>query len=170
MCMSVCITLQVRWTMDQMPAGKRHFPFLQNIQTALWSPPSGVSFPGITQLEPESNHSLLPGAEVKNEWSYASTPPIWHHDVDRNHLVYITDTWGSHCHECNDYCLQRCDTMQSCSLLIMCWTKLLAPLLPDCKVRHHRKYRSLLWKFLYSGDLFRLIPRESHQLHSRKFW
>jgi len=38
---------------------------------------SGVKLPGC-----EVNHSPSAIAEVKNEWSYTSTPPIWLHGVD----------------------------------------------------------------------------------------
>jgi len=33
------------------------------------------SFPGAKRQEREINHSPPSGAEVKNEWSYISTPP-----------------------------------------------------------------------------------------------
>jgi hypothetical protein len=34
---------------------------------------TGGSFPGVKQLERESDHSLPTNAEVKNKWIYTST-------------------------------------------------------------------------------------------------
>jgi hypothetical protein len=41
----------------------------------------GTFFPGIKRLGREVDHSPLSGAEVKNAWSYISTPPIGLHGV-----------------------------------------------------------------------------------------
>jgi len=35
-----------------------------------------VSFPGVKRQVREANHSLPTSAEIKNAWSYTSTPPI----------------------------------------------------------------------------------------------
>jgi hypothetical protein len=39
---------------------------------------------GAKRLECEADHSSLSGAEVKNAWSYTSTPPISLHGVVLN--------------------------------------------------------------------------------------
>jgi hypothetical protein len=38
-------------------------------------------FPGVKRVRREADHSLQSSAEVKNAWSYASTPPIRLHGV-----------------------------------------------------------------------------------------
>ena len=40
-------------------------------------------FPGVKRPRREADHSLPSSAEVKNQWSYTSVPPICFHDVDR---------------------------------------------------------------------------------------
>jgi hypothetical protein len=55
----------------------------------LWGPPSIIfngfraSLPGVKWFGRGVNHSLLSSAEVKNEWSYTSTPPICLNDADK---------------------------------------------------------------------------------------
>jgi hypothetical protein len=44
-----------------------------------WVP--GVLFPGIKWPGREADHSPSSSAEVKNVWSYTTTPPIRHHGV-----------------------------------------------------------------------------------------
>jgi len=41
---------------------------------------------GVKQARHEANCSPLPSAEIKNEWSYTSTPLICRHGVDRDDL------------------------------------------------------------------------------------
>jgi hypothetical protein len=42
---------------------------------------SGDSFPGVERPGREADHSPLPSTEVKNAWSYTSTPSILLHGV-----------------------------------------------------------------------------------------
>jgi hypothetical protein len=44
-----------------------------------WVP--GAPSLGVKRWRRESNHSPPTGAEIKNEWSYTSTPPIGLHGV-----------------------------------------------------------------------------------------
>jgi len=37
----------------------------------------------------ETGHSPLPSADVKNEWIYATTPPIFMHGVERGNLCFF---------------------------------------------------------------------------------
>ena len=49
----------------------------------------------LEQLGHEVNHSPPPSAEVKNEWRYASTPPVGLHGMNRNNFTFtfIYDIW-----------------------------------------------------------------------------
>jgi hypothetical protein len=52
------------------------------------------SFPGVKRLGREVQHSLPSSAEVKNEWSCTTTPPMCLHILTRKILrVYATDTY-----------------------------------------------------------------------------
>ena len=61
----------------------------------LWGPPSlllngyRVSFPRVKWPLREVNHSPPSSAEVKNKWSYTSTPPICIHGVDRENFNFV---------------------------------------------------------------------------------
>jgi hypothetical protein len=46
-------------------------------------------FPGVKRSRRYVDHPPPPKAEVKNEWSYTSTPPIHLHGVDRNNFTLI---------------------------------------------------------------------------------
>jgi hypothetical protein len=65
----------------------------------LWGPPSlqGTkyrgSFPGVKRPWRDVDHPLPPCAEVKNEWSYTSTPQICLNGVERDNL-YLQVTYG----------------------------------------------------------------------------
>jgi hypothetical protein len=48
---------------------------------------SWVSFLRVKRPRSKANHSPLPSAKVKNEWSYTSTPLICLHDVDRENIT-----------------------------------------------------------------------------------
>ena len=54
----------------RIPAAPRRFSLLQN------SIPTLGLFPGKKQLQREVNHSSPPNADITNEWSCISTPPI----------------------------------------------------------------------------------------------
>jgi hypothetical protein len=55
-------------------------PALRPTQPPIQQRPGALSR-GIKELEHEAEHSLPSNAEVKNEWSYTSIPPIRLHDV-----------------------------------------------------------------------------------------
>jgi hypothetical protein len=40
---------------------------------------------------------LLPSAEVKNEWIYATTPPIFMLGIERGNLPFLTFTYEFAC-------------------------------------------------------------------------
>jgi len=64
-----------------------------------WSPSPSLLFneyqgslPEIQRLRPEADHLHPSSANVKNEWSYTSTPPINLHGTDRyfiSHRKYV---------------------------------------------------------------------------------
>jgi hypothetical protein len=64
------------------------FCLLQNVQTGAGAPPSSLfnlyrlSFGGLKRTGPSS-------AEVRNEWSYTSTPPIRLVSVDRDNFTFL---------------------------------------------------------------------------------
>ena len=41
----------------------------------------------VKQLQRDVDHSLLSSADVKSDWSYASSSPVWRYGVDRNYFV-----------------------------------------------------------------------------------
>jgi hypothetical protein len=58
------------------------FSFLQSSHNGSEAQPAsntktGVFFPGVKQAEREDDHSPPSGAEIKNEWSHNSSPPMW---------------------------------------------------------------------------------------------
>jgi len=55
-------------------------PALVPTQPPIQWVPGSIS-PGVKRLGSESDHSLSSSAEVKNAWSYTSTPPIRVHGV-----------------------------------------------------------------------------------------
>jgi hypothetical protein len=65
----------------QFPVATRHFSRLQTVQTlgpthpSIQCVPAALS-PGVKWPGREVDHSPPSNAEVKNEWSYTSTPPI----------------------------------------------------------------------------------------------
>ena len=79
-------------------------PFLQNVRTVSGvdatshSMTVGVLTPEVKRLEREVNHVPSSSAEVKNEWSYTSTPYTCLHGVDSLYgLDYDTSTSQSCC-------------------------------------------------------------------------
>ena len=87
-----------------IPSRRKSFPFLQNVHTVSGvhaTSPSlavGVLTPGVKRLEREVNHVPSSSAEVKNEWSYTSTPYICLHGVDSLYgLDYDRSTSQSCC-------------------------------------------------------------------------
>jgi hypothetical protein len=69
--------------------------YLDKLQTR--GPPSlllhryRISFPGVKRLGGDSGHWPPSSAEVKNEWSYASTPPVCPHVVGRDNFIFLPD-------------------------------------------------------------------------------
>jgi hypothetical protein len=47
---------------------------------------------GVRRPEHEFDHSLLSNAEVKNEWSHSSVPPLRFHGVAREIFTFFTFT------------------------------------------------------------------------------
>jgi len=64
--------------------------FLSKTSLPVLEPPY-LLFHGLWEKRPlcEANHSPPSSAEVKNEWSYTSTPPTCLHDVDRNNFTLL---------------------------------------------------------------------------------
>jgi hypothetical protein len=48
--------------------------------------------PVVKRPERKVNHSRLSSAEVKNDWSHTSSPPIRIHGVDRDNFAFILFT------------------------------------------------------------------------------
>jgi hypothetical protein len=76
-----------------MPAGPKHF-LLQNVLKGSGAHPASYSMVTAVLtvaklLGHEVNHSPPSTAEVKNEWSYTSTPPICLHDVKREQTTLL---------------------------------------------------------------------------------
>jgi len=75
--------------------GVREFFLLQNCPDRLWSPCSLLfngyqgSFVGrVKQPGREINHLPPSTVEVKNEWSYTSSSPIYHCGMDREDFTF----------------------------------------------------------------------------------
>jgi len=71
------------------------FSVIQYRPNRLWEPPS-LQFSGYwgSSLEVnlpvhEAGYSPLPSAEVKNEWIYATAPPVCMHGVKRGNLPFF---------------------------------------------------------------------------------
>jgi len=52
-----------------------------------------ASSPGIRRPGHDVNHSPPSSTEAKNEWSYASTPPVRLRDVDSKHFTFFTSSF-----------------------------------------------------------------------------
>jgi hypothetical protein len=76
-----------------MPVLVRDLSLLQNVQTVSgahrvsYSMSTGVLSPGAKRPGREVNHSPPSSAEVKNEWSYSSSPSIRLHSMDRDNFA-----------------------------------------------------------------------------------
>ena len=83
------------WSVAWILAGERDFLFSKTIQILLWGTPSLLfnghqgSFPGIKLPCFKVDHHLPSSAEVKNERSYTSTPPICLHGTDRDNFTFF---------------------------------------------------------------------------------
>jgi hypothetical protein len=76
------------------PAGAVDFYLLKNVQTGYGAQPASSSmstglffFLGVKRPGHEFDHIPPSAAEVKNEWSYTSAPPVYLHGVDRDNLT-----------------------------------------------------------------------------------
>jgi hypothetical protein len=76
--------------------GKRFFLFTtKKVPNGSWVHPVsysmviGVLSPGLKRPERGVNHSLSYSTKVKNEWSYASTSPIYIHGVGKENFNCI---------------------------------------------------------------------------------
>jgi hypothetical protein len=47
------------------------------------------SFPGVKRPGSEVNHSPSSSADIKNEWSYTSTPPLCVHGMDKDNCTVL---------------------------------------------------------------------------------
>ena len=45
------------------------------------------SFLGVKQPERDVEHSFLSSSDVKSDWGYPSSSPVWRHGVDRNYFA-----------------------------------------------------------------------------------
>ena len=75
-----------------IPGGARDLLFSKTSQTGYGAQPTAYSlgsgsFPGIKRAEREVDHSPASSAEVKNGWSYTSTPPISPYGVDTDNFT-----------------------------------------------------------------------------------
>ena len=82
------------WTIRGLNSGRGiDFFLLRNVQIASWDPPSFLfigyrdTFLGMKRPYCDVYHSRLSNTEVKNEWSYTSTPSVCLHGVDRGNFT-----------------------------------------------------------------------------------
>jgi len=65
---------------------------MQNVYLASETSKLALEYPGIFHgvnlLESDANKSPPSGAEVKNRWSYNSTPPVRLHGVDMDSFTF----------------------------------------------------------------------------------
>ena len=66
-----------------------------------------ASFLEAEQPRPEINYSLLSSVEIKNEWSYSSSPPLRLHVVDREN--------------CTFYCTKDINTLLGVYIVVLMW-------------------------------------------------
>jgi hypothetical protein len=79
--------LEDRGSRVRFPAGVGNFSLHHRVQNGSGTHPASYpmgtrgSFPGVKRPGREADHSPPCSAEVKNAWSYTSTPPIRLHGV-----------------------------------------------------------------------------------------
>jgi hypothetical protein len=91
---SLCV--YIYWTLRGSKPSKGDFPFPEMSRKAPGPPQillSGCwgSFSGIDRPGREVNHLPSSGAEVKNEWSYTSSPSVNLHGMYRNIFILLTN-------------------------------------------------------------------------------
>ena len=75
------------------------FSVVQYHPNWFWEPPSLLfircwgSYLEVKLPVVEAGHSPPPSAEVKNEWSFDTTPPVCLHGVERGNLPFLTFTY-----------------------------------------------------------------------------
>jgi hypothetical protein len=70
------------------------FSLLQHIQAGRRAHPASYSIDSgfssvLKRPRRDVNHPSSSTAEIKNEWSYTSTPPIWLHGVNRDSFTHL---------------------------------------------------------------------------------
>jgi hypothetical protein len=87
-------SLQTERSEVRIPERAR-FSLLQNNPHQLWGPISLLlnrhwcSLPGVTRPVREVDYAPPPNTEVKNEWSYTSTPTVRLHGVGRDNFTFM---------------------------------------------------------------------------------
>ena len=112
----------------------------------MWRLPS--SFLSVKRTQRGVNHSSPPSTEVKNKWSYISTPPIHLHDVDRISFtfriyilfkaIYIYIYWVFRTKIPNSYLMTKVFTLPS---VLPAWW--LDPLPPESVPNGHQYKQSI---------------------------
>ena len=80
--------------MSRVPVGIRHCSIVQTVQTGSAARPLPIQWVAtgvlcrVRRQGPEAGHSPASSAEVENQWSYTSTPPVCLHGVDRDSLTF----------------------------------------------------------------------------------
>jgi hypothetical protein len=79
----------------RIPRGRGISLFSKTVQTAPGAHPTSYSIgtrvsPGLKLLERDAGHSTPSSAQVKNEWSCTSTPPICPHGMGRDKFNFYT--------------------------------------------------------------------------------
>ena len=82
-----------------IPAGEKTFLFSSTSRPGLWPthPPTQwvqEFLPGVKRPHREVSRSPQPSAEVNNERSYSSSPPVCLHGMDREYFVFYVDSNG----------------------------------------------------------------------------
>jgi hypothetical protein len=100
----IATTLRAGRTGVQIPGGPDRLLCPLSLLLNGYSTP----FPEVKRTGRESNHLPASSAEVKNEWSYTSSPPICLHGVHRENFTFLTlQRWCTH----NTRCLQNTDPL-----------------------------------------------------------
>ena len=98
----VLFLFQVLSTHEFYPTTSTDLFLLRNVQTLYGTHPASYSkftashFPAL-KLQGATLATHLPnGVEVKNWWSYSSTPPFWLHNTYRENFTFDVRMWLAH--------------------------------------------------------------------------